>query len=626
MDVVTLDFETYYTTEYSLSRMSEVEYILSPLFQSIMCSIKFNDEETKVYVGFAAIAKRLAEFDWTKTAMCSHNLRFDGAIAAWLYGIHPVLYLDTLGMARATVYAVTKKASLAAVSKYLGLPDKGDEVVRARGKRLEDFTLDELTAYADYCRGDTDNCRSIFTRLLPHIPRPELYLIDTILRMFIEPQVTLDPNVLATHLGQVRADKAAVMAQVSHLDKSVFSSNAKFAALLQEHGVVVPQKVSPATGELTWALAKGDRDFKELCQDPDQPLAVQALLAARTNVKSTIEETRTEALLNLSLRQWPPGYLPGVAPIPIKPYGAHTGRMSGDGGFNWQNFRRGSPIHDAHVAPAGMRIVHRDASQIEVRMLAALARCERLLQAFREKRDIYSEFATKIYRRHVDKSDKTGRFVGKTCILGLGYQTGGPKLRHTLFIGNGGQSVTVSEQEAWSYVQAYRKEFQEIPRLWAEGETIIKNMLTMGRGTGSGPLHPVGYPVISYNERAIWLPNKMALQYPNMHREGDDIVYDRGHGFTNIYGGKLTENVDQALSRIIVTDIAERVHRQTGHRPFLARHDSLDYCVPEATAKDFDALLEYEFSLPPTWLQTIPLASEGGWGRTLGAAERGENT
>ena len=640
--IITADFETYYDQEYSLSKMSEVEYVLDHRFQTIMCAVKEDDGPSEIFVGHDAVAARFAKIDWTRAAFLAHNTRFDGSILAWHYGVTPKVYLDTVGMARALTHSVIGSSSLAKVSAYLDLPAKGTAVYDMKGRRLETLSASEIVDYAAYCLRDNDNCKLIFNAFMRVFPKAELRLIDSVLRMFIEPQVRLDPHALAAYLGQVRAEKAQIMGQVAHIDKSVFSSNQKFAALLQEHGVEPPRKISPTTGEETWALAKGDRAFKELCNDDEQPLAVQALLAARLNTKSTLEETRTEKLLKHALFPWP-GREPGWAPVPIRYYGAHTGRMSGDGGTNWLNFKRGSAIRSGIVAPPGYRIVHRDSSQIEARMLAVLAGCEKLITAFREGRDIYFEFATRIYGRKVTKADTTLRFVGKTCVLGLGYSTGATKLRHTLFIGNGGVSVNVDEAEAQRIVYTYRNTYHEIPNLWGSGDEAIRRMmrlaapygvLTNGARIADSILAPV-FPVVRVGANATWLPNDMCISYPKLRHETvldaqgraqREIVYDLPYGgVAKLYGGKITENIDQALSRIVITDIIERVRASTGYQPFLSTYDSIDYCVPEGEAKDFDKRLEHEFAIPPSWAPNLPLASEGGYGINLLKAEHGEN-
>jgi DNA polymerase len=643
--IVTFDIETHYSQEYSLRRMSTAAYVLDYRYQTILAAIQVGDGPCDTFIGHDAVAAKLATFDWSTVALLSHNTSFDGSVLAWRFGHVPAMYLDSLGMARATVHPVTGRSSLEKVSEYLDLPPKGNEVTRAIGKRLEDFAPDEIRSYADYCVRDALNCRAIFDRLRPFFNNSELRLIDILCRMFILPQIKLDPHVLAEHLHQVRADKAAIMARVAHLDPSVFSSNQKFAALLESYGVEVPRKISPTTGEETWALAKNDRAFKELTMDESQPLEVQALLAARINSKSTLEETRTDRLLQHSLRSWCHGdvdrRLPdrtsggvsdrahsGWGAVPLKYYGARTGRPSGDGGENWLNFKRGSRIREAIRAPDGYRCIHRDASQIEARMVAWLAKCEKLLEAFRQKRDVYSDFSSGVYGRQITKADTLERFVGKTCILGLGYGTGWEKLRHTLFIGNGGISVNVDEAEAKRLVYHYRNTYLEIPSLWTLCEHVLEHMI----GRSGRRRHPVAkcpdeLPVeIGFD--ALWLPNQMCIAYPNIRRDrgtGECCYDDPYGGARKIYGAKVTENISQALARIIVTDIICRVYDLTGRHPFLTTYDSVDYCVPEDEAQWWDQELERQFAVVPEWAPGLPLASDGGWGVNLLAAEKMEN-
>ena len=639
--IVAIDFETHYSSEYSLRRMKMVDYLRDPRFQVIMAAVQEGSGPNEAFFGHAAVAARLARIDWSQAAMLSHNSRFDGAIACWHFGHAPALYLDTASMARAMTHAVIGKSSLAAVADYLGLGAKGTEVVNAMGKRLRDFAPHELQAYAGYCLNDNALCRRIFDIFMAGgFPKSELRVIDLVIRMFTEPQARLDTPRLRSHRTVVRVEKAATMARVAHIDPAVFSSNQKFAALLESLGVDVPMKESPATGEPMPALAKNDREFKELCADDTQSLEVQAVLAARIGAKSTIEETRTDALLDLSLREWG-AHGPSWMPVPLKYYGAHTGRLSGDDGTNFQNLKRNSPLRRAIKAPEGMRVVHRDASQIEARMLAWLAGCERLLSAFREGRDVYSEFASEVYGRPITKRDKLERFVGKTSVLGLGYQTGGPKLRHTLFIGNGGVSVPVDLDEALRIVRRYRCAYPEIPALWARGEYLLARMMVDGGDPGvlrfvqTRDIACVApFPVIEHTHDALWLPNGMPIAYPRLRREdrllpngnrNTGYMYDGPYKPKHIYGGKLVENVTQALARIVVMDIAIRVQHETGFHPFLSTHDSLDYVVPEDEAAWWDGYLAAEFARVPTWAMGLPLASEGGWGPNLADAEHGMN-
>ena len=633
--IVTLDYETTYDQkEYSLSKMSEVEYLLDPRYETIMCAVKLGSRPTRVFVGHDRIKQALDLIPWDRVALLAHNTRFDGAILAWKYGHIPKLYLDTLSMARATTHWSLGRSSLGKVSEYLGLPPKGDEVIRASGKKLCDFAPDELAAYQAYCARDNDNCHAIFEILRSRFSATELSLIDIVIRMFILPQVKLDTQTLQRHLDEVQAEKARIMAEVeANVDKSVFSSNIKFADLLASYGVEIPMKTSPTTGREIPALAKGDWLFKELCVDESQPIQVQALLAARMSSKSTLEETRTRNLLALSQLHWP-NQGDGWATVPLKYSGARTHRLSGDGGTNWQNFRRGSTIRRAIYAPDGYRIVHRDASQIEARMVAWLSKCQPLLSAFSEGRDVYSEFASQVYDRPVTRADIKERFVGKTAILGLGYGCGAAKFRHMLFIGNGGDSYKIELEEATRIVRSYRTTYIEVTELWNSMTLVIEQIIhtqdLMGivhRATLGGLA--ASLPVKADNQ-SILLPNGMKMVYPNIrhYRSGEkiEVCYDDPYGITQkLYGAKCLENVSQALARIIVTDIAVSMKHVTGWVPFLSTHDSLDYCVPEGLARDVDYHLSYLFEQTPGWAAGLPLASEGGWGVTLADAEKGVN-
>lgn len=365
--------------------------------------------------------------------------------------------------------------------------------------------------------------------------------------MYVHPQVMLDARVLRAHLDEVQAEKAAVMAHIeATVDKSVFSSNIKFAELLESYGVEVPMKTSPTTGREIPAIARNDWAFKELVVDESQPIAVQALLAARLSVKSTIEETRTRKMLAQSELCWPMQGK-GWAAVPLRYSGARTHRLSGDDGLNYQNFRRGSTIRRAIYAPPGYRIVHRDASQIEARMVAWLAKCIPLMSAFANKRDVYSEFASQVYGKPVTRADTKERFVGKTAILGLGYGCGAAKFRHMLFIGNGGDSYKIELEEATRIVRSYRSTYVEVTELWNSMTLVIEQIIhtqdLMGivhRATLGGLA--ASLPVKADNQ-SILLPNGMKMVYPNIrhYRSGDriEVCYDDPYGLTQkLYGAK----------------------------------------------------------------------------------------
>lgn len=411
MDLITLDFESYYSPTFGFKNMTTEEYVRDPRFEVIGVSVKVNDGPAEWASGSRVqTAAFLAEFDWANSMVLAHNTKFDGAILSWLFGIKAKVWADTLSMARA-VHGTEVGASLKALAEMYGIGEKGTEVVNALGKHREDFTPAELGAYGDYCINDTELCYKLFLLMGKGFPRQEMRVIDTTLRMFLEPVFELDMPRLEQHLIDVRARKEALLDTVS-VTKEDLMSNPKFAAALEALGVTPPMKISLTTGKPTFAFAKSDEGFKALLDHED--LDVQLLAEARLGNKSSLEETRTERFIGIAKR--------GKLPIPIRYYAAHTGRWGGDDKINLQNLPsrgvNGKELKACILAPEGYTIIDPDSSQIEARVLAWLAGQDNIVTAFSNKQDVYSLMAADIYSKLL--SDVTGpeRFIGKQTVLG----------------------------------------------------------------------------------------------------------------------------------------------------------------------------------------------------------------
>ena len=121
---------------------------------------------------------------------------------------------------------------LAASSEYYELGAKGTEVQDAIGKKRLDFAPDELEAYGGYCIQDVELTYKLFQVLNKGFPKLDLALIDLTTRMFTEPVLNLDTDVLSGHLEDVLANKAALMDKVTH-EKTKITSNPQFAELLR---------------------------------------------------------------------------------------------------------------------------------------------------------------------------------------------------------------------------------------------------------------------------------------------------------------------------------------------------------------------------------------------------------
>lgn len=316
--LLTLDFESFYSTDFSLSKLTTEEYIRDAQFETIGVSVQVNAGEPLWFSGpKAAVKKFLDQFPWDEATAVAHNAMFDMAILNWHFDIRPKRIVDTMSMARALVGS-TQSVSLKALAEYYGVGVKGNEVIAAKGMRRADFSPEELSAYGSYCNNDTNLCYQLFEKMLPGFPRSELRLIDLTIRMFTEPVFELDRPLLEKHLGQVQRKKEAMLARVE-VHKDQIMSNPQLALLLTELGVDPPMKTSLTTGKETFAFAKSDEEFLELLEHPD--LRVQTLVGVRLGVKSTLEETRTQRFIDISGR--------GLMPIPLRYYAAHTGRWGG---------------------------------------------------------------------------------------------------------------------------------------------------------------------------------------------------------------------------------------------------------------------------------------------------------
>lgn len=330
MEVLTLDFETYYDKEYSLSKLTTEEYVRDPRFEVIMVGLRWPDGRTEVIDGtHLEIKHRLDEIEWGRYAVLCHNTLFDGAILAWRFGVNPAAWLDTLSMGRAMFGS--RNNSLASLAKRYGLEDKGTTVQNMMGRRRATLSPAEFQQYAEYCLLDVELCHQLWQLMSTGwynpseadnrgpFPLQELKLIDLHIRMFTEPMLRLNRDKLETHLQEVLAQKAALMERVT-VDKTELMSNARFAALLEGLGVEVPTKISPTTGKQTFAFAKTDPGMKALLEHESPE--VQALAAARLGVKSTLEETRTQRFIDIAKRD--PRF-----PVPLKYAYARTKRSSG---------------------------------------------------------------------------------------------------------------------------------------------------------------------------------------------------------------------------------------------------------------------------------------------------------
>jgi DNA polymerase I-like protein with 3'-5' exonuclease and polymerase domains len=605
--IIAVDFETYYDKEFSLSKLTTEEYIRHDNFEVIGVGVQIDGEEAQWFSGtHDKIKAYLDSFNLQDHLVLAHNAMFDAAILNWRFNIKPRGWLDTLSMARA-LHTIEVGGSLAALAQYYSLGEKGTEVNLALGKRRTDFTAADLAAYGEYCKNDCTLTLDLFRILSQGFAQSELRLIDLTIRMFSEPVLELDTNVLLDHIHDVQRRKQALLDAVTMIDKEQLMSNEKFAATLRVLEIDPPMKISATTGKEAYAFAKSDEGFKALLEHED--VRVQAVAAARLGVKSTLEETRTQRFIEISGR--------GAMPVPLRYYAAHTGRWGGDDKVNLQNIPRNSPIKHAIVAPHNHMMIDSDSSQIEARTLAWLAGQDDLVEAFDNGEDVYKIMASAIYNKDIADITKDERFVGKTTILGAGYGMGAAKFQTQLKT----FKVDMPLEECQRIIDVYRKTYPQIAAFWKLAGKALEHIQFNQQST----LGRDGVLVVE-GTKGIKLPNGLYIKYPNLRKlQNDDgsaeLVYDTKRGKAiipnRIYGGKVTENVCQALARIVIGEQMLMIAKK--YKVVMTVHDAIACVVPFEEVESAMEYVQLCMRIRPSWALELPLNCEAGYGKNYGA-------
>ena len=593
--LVTLDFETYYDTKMSLTKMTTMEYVSHEKFKVWGVGIKIDLDETE-WFGEDEAEAAIHDIDWANATVICHNTPFDGYILTQYYGVKPKYYIDTAAMSRGLFPGQSARLKDCAVRIFPNdaTMRKGEELSNAKGIYDLDPELEE--AIAGYCIQDVDLTWALYQEMNSLMPQSEMDLIDLTCRMFCEPKIKIDRERLAKYHAQEFENAESTIAAAG-IDRKVLSSNQQFAQHIHELGLVPPTKVSPTTGKKIPALGKNDKAFTQMQQMYPEH---QHLWDARIAIKSRLTETRAKRFLEAA---WKDDWLP----VPLRYYAAHTGRFGGTDKLNMQNLPRGGELRKCIVAPDDELLFVADLSNIEARMLAWLAGETELVEQFRSGDDIYSNFASKIYGRPINKKDDPiERFVGKTAILGLGYGMGAQKFKDTLEAGAMGPPVHFTLEKAKQIVNTYRNTYSGIQNLWRKLEDLLKQTMHSDNwGNRYGPL--------TVGDNTLQLPNGLGLRYHNLRSTHQGLMYDSRNKNEYTYGGRITENVIQALARIVITDSMLRLDKT--HDVALTVHDEI---IITGTNINADATMENIISdmcIAPCWAPDLPLAAEGGYAK-----------
>lgn len=613
-DPIVVDYETYYSQDYTLSKMTTEAYIRDPRFEVILCGFLDTATGRKWWVDGPEVAQAIRDYQLDGRPVLAHHAHFDGLIMSHHHRTYPRIWLDTLAMSRA-INGTKGGNGLAACAKRYNLAAKGTAVLEAKGKRRADFTKQELMQYGAYCMNDCEIEWDLFQILMPHFSLSELKLIDKLTRTFTEPVLQLDVSLLQQYSALLASSKASILKDAG-VDVTTVMSADKFAAALEFLGVDPPVKWSLKQKKWVYAFAKTDKAMEELAEHDDE--AVQLLVAARLQNKTTIAETRANRMVDMQQR--------GGACLYYKYCGAEkTLRVAGGDKMNWQNLTRGSILRKAVMAPPGHVIVVGDSSNIEARILDTLAGQEDMVQAYRDYDagigpDIYCVMAGLIYQRVITKADEEERKAGKVVKLASGYGIGPEKTVRT-FRTQAKKIITLDEGTEFNKV--YRRSHTQVLRLWARGEQALWHIL---RKQHDLAVDQRG--IIVTCEDGLLLPNGLKIRYPDLKYHGakDFSDPDKPSGFSYwdgkmdvyIYGAKVIENICQALARIVVMDQIVVVP----YRFVLTSHDEGGWCVKESKAQQCADEVLAALRVPPTWFPELPVNAEVGYHQSYGLAKK----
>lgn len=636
---VYIDFESFFSQDYSLSKLTPVEYVMGDRYETISCATRIGDGETIVTFGHDETAALFDTIDWSNAIAVGHNMSgFDALIAAWHFRLKPKAWACTLAMARPHLELSLPNMRLGTLAEHYGLQAKGSlEATNTKGKYLADFTPDEIEAMRVYNKIDTEICAGLFKILLPKTPKRELHMIDHTIRMLVEPRFRLDAPLLASALEQEKARVEGLLSELAiHLGmeatqtdevRTLCASAPKFKALLEAFGAEVPMKVSPTTGKEIPALAKNDKGMEALLEHPDE--RVQAAAMARLGVKSTQLESRLERFLTVN------ELCGGKMPVALKYHGASTGRWSGDFKLNQANLPRvgkkpkiSDALRKSMIAPPGKKVVVADLSGIELRVNHFLWNVEDSMAAFEAdpEADLYKTFASYTYGIPVEEITKGDwrRTAAKVAQLQLGYGSGWKTYQDAARIQSGGELI-VSDHDAKEIVNSWRTKYAKIVSGWDRCEQALEEL-----HDGNVDWFIDDWELCKVVEGGILMPRGM-LRYPKLHREADpkarkhfNWVYGVGRNKRKAYGGLLVENICQTLSRHILVDAMMAYHAtELGRRYPVVHHvyDEMVVIANDADAQDVLDTMQACLRTSPAWWPEIVLWSEGDIGQSWGDAK-----
>lgn len=642
-----IDFETF--SPVNLKDCGAYPYMASPDFAPLIMTYRYGvDGETKIAQGEAEIKWALRGLNEREhVTFVAHNANFERLVLSRIFDyapgtfIPPERFIDTMAMGRSLGFP----GSLADLSRALHVEEKdsaGTALIQlfcvpskktGRAATPEERP-EEWAAFCRYAIQDVDTMVEVFTALATRyggFPKGER-------EVWCADQRINDRGILVDAELAVRCmDIAAVVKDLhlQHMGKISGLANPNSTAQvlawvnrrLVEAGVMDGQNDIPVFKDTGAPLKSVDKaSVAYLLSRTDLPRDVRTFLEERaaSNAASVAKFKAMTNRLGVSNR------VRGT----LQYFGAHTGRWAGRGvqlqnlpsitagddektqafvdrvmnepAENFSISELKPLIRGALKAPDGQTLTVCDYSAIEARVLAWLAGEEWVLEAFRAGRDIYIETAARMFHVPYDEA-KPLRKKGKVAVLALGYGGGINALKA---MGAEGTDAELEEIK-----QTYRAANPRIAKFWADMDRAMRNR--SGRVGEYITIHPKANGLVT-----IKLPSGRELFYHKLHfrtvtkfdKEVEALHFldPKSHrAVIPTYGGRLTENVTQAVARDVLAHALVNLDKE--NVPVVAHvHDEV-IAEGGVTVERMKELMGAgpDNPLAPPWADGLPLAAEG---------------
>ena len=637
--MVIIDFETY--SEADLKKVGAFKYAEHASTEILCLAYNFHEDLTKTYLWTpecGELPEDLFRAIEQGEKIEAHNAPFEWAIwniVGLKYGF-PVLPLKQLYCSAAKGAAHAMPRALGALAEALCVPvqknKEGHRIMLQLSKPRKPSKNDPSTRHNDfekyellyeYCETDVmaeKACSHVVPELSPM--ERNVWVLDQIINqrgIYCDVELC---KVAIDFAGTFQTKLLKELEELTNGEVKTARQIAKFGAWLNEHGVNLPN--------LQAATVEAALEDKTITGKGRRGLEIRKHLS-----KSSI--SKFEAMVRMAGND---DRIRGT----MLYHGASTGRFSGRG-IQPQNFIRGTvadletlfnvieerdlelfemlyenPMDALASATRGMLraapghdLIAGDYSAIEARALFWLAGCPQGLEVFERGEDIYKDMAGSIHKIKIEPVTKAQRQLGKQAILGLGYGMGKPKFIETCH----NYKIDVHKDLASAAVDAYRSRYYQVPDYWKGVEAAaLKAVRTRG---------VVKYKTIKWGVKGRWLycqlpsTRKLAFYDPKIRQVATEwggkptLTFMGVNSVTQkwerqkTYGGKLVENITQAVARDLMVNSMFEVEKEN-YKIVLTVHDEIVSEVP----KDFGSIEEFEKIMErlPVWAKGFPMKAE----------------